>query len=71
MQDPDLRQRQVALYNATCVHASFGDAELAQVTLRGASPVFFADGVCRCSDAVRAHLISYPSNAAQVQLDDV
>ncbi len=38
MQDPDLRQRQLALYNATCVHASFGDAELAQVTLRGAPP---------------------------------
>lgn len=34
--DPDSNQRQTALFNCTCVHASFGDAELAQITLRDA-----------------------------------
>jgi hypothetical protein len=29
-------QRVAAYYNATCVHASFGDVELAQITLRAA-----------------------------------
>ncbi|KAK9823687.1 hypothetical protein WJX72_004633 [[Myrmecia] bisecta] len=33
-QNPSLEERQAANYNATCVHASFGDLELAQVTLR-------------------------------------
>jgi hypothetical protein len=36
MQDPTLKQKQVAMYGATAVHASFGDVELAQMTLRGA-----------------------------------
>jgi hypothetical protein len=30
------RQRQAALFGATAVHATFGDVELAQITLRGA-----------------------------------
>jgi len=34
--NPSVRERQVLLYSSTCVHASFGDAELAQVTLRDA-----------------------------------
>lgn len=34
-QDPDNSQRQKALYSATCVHASFGDAEVAKLALRG------------------------------------
>lgn len=35
-QDPELEDRQAALFNSTCVHASFGDVEVAQVTLRDA-----------------------------------
>ena len=35
MQGPTKEQRVSALFNATCVHASFGDVELAQITLRG------------------------------------
>lgn len=34
--DADINQRKIALFNATCVHASFGDVELAQITLREA-----------------------------------
>jgi len=34
--DADIDQRKIALFNATCVHASFGDVELAQITLREA-----------------------------------
>ncbi len=34
-QAPSLEQRQAALFNSTAVHASFGDVELAQITLRG------------------------------------
>lgn len=34
--DPDDAQRLAALYNATVVHAGFGDVELAQITLREA-----------------------------------
>lgn len=34
--DPDIEQRQAALFNTTCVHAGFGDVELAQITLRDA-----------------------------------
>jgi hypothetical protein len=34
--DPDNIQRKTALYNCTCVHAGFGDVELAQITLRDA-----------------------------------
>lgn len=30
-----MRQRQASLYGQTAVHASFGDVELAQMTLRG------------------------------------
>lgn len=33
---PTNQQRTAALYNATAVHASFGDIELAQITLRDA-----------------------------------
>ncbi|KAK9826834.1 hypothetical protein WJX81_005525 [Elliptochloris bilobata] len=33
-QAPSLEQRQAALFSATAVHASFGDIELAQITLR-------------------------------------
>jgi hypothetical protein len=29
------RQKQEALYGSTAVHATFGDVELAQITLRG------------------------------------
>jgi len=35
-QAPSVRERQVAQFGCTAVHASFGDAELAQMTLRGA-----------------------------------
>ena len=35
MQDASRQDQQAALYNSTCVHASFGDLELAQMTLRG------------------------------------
>jgi len=34
--DPDSTERKTALYNCTCVHAGFGDVELAQITLRDA-----------------------------------
>ena len=34
--EADNSQRVAALYNATCVHAGFGDVELAQITLREA-----------------------------------
>ena len=34
-QEPSIEQRQAALFNSTAVHASFGDVELAQITLRG------------------------------------
>lgn len=34
--DVSTRQRQEALYGQTAVHATFGDIELAQITLRGA-----------------------------------
>lgn len=32
----DTQERVTALYNCTCVHAGFGDVELAQITLRDA-----------------------------------
>eukprot|EP01023_Acetabularia_acetabulum_P016164 TRINITY_DN17985_c0_g1_i1.p1 TRINITY_DN17985_c0_g1~~TRINITY_DN17985_c0_g1_i1.p1 ORF type:complete len:273 (-),score=25.64 TRINITY_DN17985_c0_g1_i1:1258-2010(-) len=35
-QEPSEGQSQAALFNATCVHANFGDVELAQVSLREA-----------------------------------
>ena len=35
-QNPENDQRVAALFNATCVHALFGDVELAQITLREA-----------------------------------
>lgn len=35
-QNPETEQRIAALFNATCVHAGFGDVELAQITLREA-----------------------------------
>ena len=35
MQSPTQEERQAALFNSTAVHASFGDVELAQITLRG------------------------------------
>ena len=35
LQDASRQDQQAALYNSTCVHASFGDLELAQMTLRG------------------------------------
>jgi hypothetical protein len=35
-EDPENEQRIAALFNATCVHAGFGDVELAQITLREA-----------------------------------
>jgi hypothetical protein len=33
--DLTTRQKQEALYGQTAVHATFGDVELAQITLRG------------------------------------
>jgi hypothetical protein len=36
-EDLTTRQKQEALYGQTAVHATFGDVELAQITLRGAS----------------------------------
>ncbi|KAH7617544.1 hypothetical protein NADE_007322 [Nannochloris sp. 'desiccata'] len=35
-QNPETEQRIAALFNATCVHAGYGDVELAQITLREA-----------------------------------
>lgn len=35
-QSPSQRERQIASFNSTCVHASFGDVELARFTLRDA-----------------------------------
>ena len=35
VQSPTQQERQAALFNSTAVHASFGDIELAQITLRG------------------------------------
>lgn len=35
MQDPSPAQRQESLYSIMVCHASFGDVELAQITLRG------------------------------------
>ena len=37
VQSPTQQERQAALFNSTAVHASFGDVELAQITLRGLS----------------------------------
>jgi hypothetical protein len=34
--EPSVQERQRALFSSTCVHASFGDVELAQITLREA-----------------------------------
>jgi hypothetical protein len=34
-EDLTTRQKQEALYGQTAVHATFGDVELAQITLRG------------------------------------
>jgi hypothetical protein len=34
LQSPTQEQRLAALYNAACVHASFGDVELAQIPLK-------------------------------------
>ena len=45
-QAPSQEQRQAAFFNSTAVHASFGDIELAQITLRGA--------VRLCPDSVYA-----------------
>lgn len=36
LKDPTVEQRQECLYASTCVHASFGDLELAKMTLRDA-----------------------------------
>lgn len=36
LKNPDDQERITALYNCTCVHAGFGDVELAQITLRDA-----------------------------------
>jgi hypothetical protein len=36
LQDPSPQDRLAALWNNTCVHAYFGDAEVAQISLRGA-----------------------------------
>ncbi len=47
-QDPTIEDRQAALFNSTCVHASFGDVEFAQVTLRGDC---FATLALTCCDA--------------------
>jgi hypothetical protein len=35
MQSPSKAEMQAALFNSTAVHASFGDVELAQISLRG------------------------------------
>ena len=35
VQDPSREDRLAALWNATCIHAYFGDAEVAQIMLRG------------------------------------
>ena len=35
MQEPTIEQKRAALFGVTAVHASFGDVELAQMTLRG------------------------------------
>ena len=50
-QAPSQEQRQAAFFNSTAVHASFGDIELAQITLRGA--------VRLCPDSVYALEMHY------------
>ena len=45
-QSPTLPQRRAAHFNATAVHASFGDVELAQITLRGARATCMHVGTC-------------------------
>lgn len=34
LQNPSIHERQSAHYHAMCVHASYGDVELAQISLR-------------------------------------
>ena len=34
-QDPSIEEKQAAFFGVTCVHAGFGDVELAQLSLRG------------------------------------
>lgn len=46
LQDPSVEDRQAALFNSTCVHASFGDVEFAQVTLRGMLDAYYCDVLC-------------------------
>ena len=48
MQKPSKEERAKALYGATCIHASFGDVEIAQTTLRGTvmSPERGTEGGC-------------------------
>jgi len=55
LQDPSLEQRQAAHFNSTAVHASFGDVELAQITLRGRMQA--AAAACRSCDlqTLKAH----------------
>ena len=55
MQNPSKEDRIAALWNAMCVHAYFGDAEVAQIPLRGGEPGVGRAG--RCSmHACRLHL---------------
>jgi len=66
VQDPTIEDRQAALFNSTCVHASFGDVEFAQVTLRGDC---FPTLVLVCCNAKLGHtqgvtFVQMPSIAA-------
>lgn len=59
MQDAGRQDQQAALYNSTCVHASFGDLELAQMTLRGvvmAPAMSFRASSLSCMAAARGRL---------------
>ena len=49
VQDPSIEDRQAALFNSTCVHASFGDVEFAQVTLRGTLTSSWASHLLRAA----------------------
>ncbi len=58
MQSPTEQERQAALFNSTAVHASFGDIELAQITLRGP---LLVTACCMIATMIKSPLLE-PSN---------
>lgn len=67
-EDATTRQRQEALYGSTAVHATFGDVELAQITLRGADML---RGQCRDAAAHKQHVhVRAPAEAGSRASND-